>query len=149
MSATSTIAIVVVTIGTSAAFGVAHQKDWGDFGELGQSITSAPEICEAPISVIAWSSGVSSKSIAQTRALVKWSKKARRHGLAFASWHNARGRDMTCNTRSLKVMQDASLEVAPANARQNSTWTSYFRAFIAENILSLSAFYPLLKGLSG
>ncbi len=102
MSAASTIAITVVTIGTSAALSAAHQKGWGDFGELGQSITSAHEVCEAPISVIAWSSGVGSKSIARTRALVKWSKKARNYGLSFASWHNARGRDITCETRSHK-----------------------------------------------
>lgn len=100
MSAATTIAVVVVTIGSSAAFGVAHQQGWVEFGELEQSISAAPETCEAPISAIAWSRGVGSKSIAQTRALVKWSKKARRHGRAFASWHNARSRDISCQTLS-------------------------------------------------
>ncbi len=103
MSATSTIAIVVVTIGTSAALGVAHQKGslgFGKFGELGQSTSSLHESCEASIRVTSWASGVSSQSIAQTRALVSWSKKAHRHGLSYASWHNARSRDVTCSVFS-------------------------------------------------
>ena len=98
MSTASTIAVLVVTIGSSLALGVAHQQGWGQFGEFQQSINSAHEGCEAPIQVSSWSSGVGAQSFAHTRALVKWSQKARHHGLTYASWHNARGRDVTCNT---------------------------------------------------
>jgi len=98
MSATSTIAVVVVTIATSATLGVAQHQGWGAFGEFEQSMSSGLEACEPPIRSVAWASGIGSQSIARTRALVSWAKKARRHGSTYISWHNARNRDISCET---------------------------------------------------
>ena len=95
MSSATTIVLVVATIGTSATLGVAQQQGWGAFGEFKQSIASL-DTCNAPLRAVAWSKGIGSQPIAQTRALINWSKKASRHGASYSSWHNARSRDITC-----------------------------------------------------
>ncbi len=96
MSATSTIAFVTVTVGASAALGVAHMQGWGAFGEFQQSMPPVTESCKAPVSATSWSKGAGARSIAETRALIIWSKRATRLGSRYASWHNARSRDVTC-----------------------------------------------------
>lgn len=95
MTGTSTIAIVVLTVGTSASLAVAHHQGWGGFGEFQQGIAIS-DSCKAQVEFIGWSTGPGSRAIAETRALIGWAKRANRHGKAYSSWHNARSRDLSC-----------------------------------------------------
>ncbi len=97
MSGTGTIAAVVVVVGATAAVGVARHQGWGAFGEFEQMLPPAePGNCKPQVLSIGWSTGAGARPVAETRALIKWSKKATVYGQRYASWHNARARDITC-----------------------------------------------------
>ncbi len=104
MAGTATIATVVLLVGAGAAVGIARQQGWSGFGEFGQGIAPPLKgVCKAQISFVGWSTGVRARALAETRALVGWSKKARRHGPGYNRWHNARSRHMECKIISAKT----------------------------------------------